>query len=113
MNFAISRVVPAASGYVKLEKNKNGNYAMTVITVNLAQPNKLSPPKSVYVVWMETKGNPIRNIGMIKSNTSFFSDELNGEMKSTSTFKPTSIFITAEEEGSVNYPGTQIVLRTK
>lgn len=113
MNFAVSPVAPAANGYVKVDKNKNGNYVLTVVTVNLAPPGKLSPPREVYVVWMETKDNPVRNIGMIKSVTSFFSDELNGEMKASSTLKPTAVFITAEKAGTVTYPGTPIVLRTK
>lgn len=113
MNFAVSPVVPAAKGHVKVEKSKNGNYILTVETINLAPPERLSPKRSVYVVWMETKGNPVRNIGMIKSISSFFSNSLTGEMKASSTVKPTGVFITGEKDGDVSYPGKPMVLRTR
>lgn len=50
---------------------------------------------------------------MIKSSGGLLSSTLKGEMKAASTVKPTAIFITAEDNGNVTYPGSQVVLRTK
>ncbi len=113
MTFGVSPVVPAAKGTVKIKKSKNNNYVLDVNVTNLAQPERLNPPREVYVVWMESKRNAERNIGMIKSSTGLFSNTLKGEMKATSTSKPTGVFITAEDNGNVRYPGSQVVLRTK
>jgi hypothetical protein len=113
MTFAVSPVVPAATGSVKIKKSANDNYVIRVKVLNLAPPERLTPARDVYVVWMETKRNSIKNIGMIKSSTGLFSNTLKGDMQASSTLKPTSIFITAEDNGRVQYPGNQVVLRTK
>lgn len=113
MSFGISPIVPAAKGQVKIKKSKNNNYTINVSVTNLAPPKRLSPPREVYVVWMRTRRNQVKNIGMIKSSTGFLSSTLKGAMSATSTSKPTSIFITAEDYGNVQYPGSEVVLRTE
>ena len=112
MTFGTSRIVPAATGNAKVKKNKNDNYIITVSILNLAEPKNLTPPKNVYVVWMETNGERAKNIGMIKSSSSMFSKALKGEMQATSTTKPDKIYITAEDNGTVEYPGGTRVLST-
>jgi hypothetical protein len=62
---------------------------------------------------MESEDNRVKNIGMIKSESSLFSSTLKGEVEATATSKPTSVFITAEDDGNIQYPGNQVVLRTK
>jgi hypothetical protein len=106
-------VVPAAEGSVKIKKNKNKNYILTVKTTNLAEPKRLSPPREVYVVWMESERTAPQNIGMIKSSTGFLSSTLKGEMTASSTVRPTAVFVTAEDDGNIQYPGSQVVLRTR
>ena len=113
MTFQNSRVVPAASGSVKIKKTKNDNYEVDVKTMHLAKPENLTPPKRVYVVWMRTEDNSVRNIGMIKSSSGFLSNTLKGELKATSTSKPTSFFLTAENDGNIQYPGDEVVIETK
>ena len=113
MTFAVSPVVPAAKGTVKIKKSKNDNYIIDVKVTNLAQPQRLNPPRKVYVVWMESRRHAVRNIGMIKSSKGLFSNTLKGEMKAGATYQPTDVFITAEDNGNVRYPGSQVVLRTK
>ncbi len=113
LTFAVSPVVPAVSGSVKIKKSSNDNFVVRVKVLHLAPPERLTPPKDVYVVWMETKRNSIKNIGMIKSSTGLFSNTLKGEIQALSTLKPTSVFITAEDNGRVQYPGNQVVLRTQ
>ena len=113
MSFERSPVVPAATGSVKIKKSDNDNYIIDVKTENLAAPDRLTPPRKVYVVWMESDRNAAKNMGMIKSETGLFSSTLKGDMKAAATVKPTGIYITAEDDGNVQYPGSQVVLRTR
>ena len=113
MTFENSPVVPAAKGSVAVKKGKNNNYQASIKTVNLAKPKDLTPSKSVYVVWMKTQDGNVRNIGMIKSSSGLISHTLKGNLKAVTTSKPISFFITAENDGNIQYPGDQVVLRTK
>lgn len=110
--FAKSRVVPAAEGKVKIKKDRNKNYDINISILRLADPERLQPPKKAYVVWMETKENGIKNIGMINSTSGFFSKRLRASLSTKTAFKPIHFFITAEENGAVQYPGSQLVLTT-
>jgi len=113
MSFEKSPVVPAATGSVKIKNDNNDNYTITVKTVNLAEPKDLTPARNTYVVWMEDNSRAITSLGQIKSSSGMFSKALKGELKATATTKPERIFITAEDDGSVQYPGTQMVLTTQ
>lgn len=113
LTFGISPVVPAATGLVKIKRSKNDTYSIDVKVKNLAQPQRLSPPRGVYVVWIQSDRNAPENIGILKSSTDFLSSVLKGEMKATSTIKPNTVFITAEDNGNARYPGNQVVLRTQ
>ena len=113
LTFLNSAITPAATGNVKIKHTKNGNYSIDVETKNLAPSFKLSPPRKVYVVWMETEQNAVKNIGMMKSGNSLLSKTLKGGLQATSTSKPTSFFITAEDDGNTQYPGNEVVLRTR
>lgn len=112
VRFATSAVVPAAEGYVKVKRDDNKNYAITVIISNLADPKRLQPAKSVYVVWMDTKENGMKNLGLLKSSSSFFSSGLEGTLNAVTPFKPERVIVTAEDRGNVDNPGTQTVLTT-
>lgn len=111
-NFLTSSVVPAAKGKVKVKKDKNDNYDIRVDIEHLAQPSQLQPSKQTYVVWMETAQNQTKNIGQISSSSGFLSGKLKSSFQSVSSFKPEKIFITAEDDGNVQYPGNVRVLTT-
>jgi hypothetical protein len=113
MTFARSVVVPAAEGGVKIKKDRNNNYAITVSVRNLASARNLQPPKQTYVVWMQTKDDGTRNIGQLNSSSGLLSKTLKGSLSTVSSHKPTSFFITAEDVGDVQHPGTQTVLVTE
>ena len=70
---------------------------------------KLEPAMKTYVIWMETEQEPVKNIGQINSSSSFLSKRLKGSFETVSSIKPTKIFITAEDDGTIQYPGTQIL----
>ena len=107
MIFLKSSVVPAAEGYVKVKTDKNNNYVIQIDLSNLAGIDKLKPTKKTYVIWMLTDKETPENIGRISS-----SSHLNATFETVSSYKPTKIFITAEENEETQYPGETIVLTT-
>lgn len=113
VTFLTSQVVPAAEGTVKLKKDKNHNYGISLKVVRLAEPERLRPQKNHYVVWMETVGKGTKNIGQLESSSSILSKTLKSSLETVTTFEPTSFFITAEDDAAVQYPGGQVVLRTE
>ncbi len=110
--FLTSSVVPAARGNVQLTKDHNKNYVIQLDIVNLAEPERLQPPKLLYVVWMVTDQKLTKNIGQMESTSGAFSNKLKAEFKTSSAFKPVKIFITAEDDANVQYAGPTVVLAT-
>lgn len=107
--FLISPVVPAASGTVKISKDKNKNYSIQIAIKNLAGPERLTPPKSNYVIWMLDADNMYKNIGQIN-----ISKSLSANFETVSSFLPSKIMITAEDDANVLYPSnSEIVLITE
>ena len=113
MSFGTSAVMPTAEGTVKVKTDRNNNNAIDIKVLHLAAADKLTPPRQVYVVWMVTDNDETRNLGRLKSSTSFLSKTRKASLETTSPFKPVSFFITAEDDASTAYPGPTIVLNTK
>ena len=111
--FATSPVAPAAQGWVKVKTDNNKNYGINLQVKMLAEPNKLTPPKEFYVVWMRTENDESVNIGRLNSHDTFFSSMLEGSLKTNTPMKPRGFFITAENESSPTYGGGVVVLSTK
>ena len=105
--FLTSSVVPAAEGEVTIKQDKSNNYIIKMEITNLAAVDRLQPSKKGYVVWMEAEQAYTRNIGLVSS-----SNNLNVSFETTATLKPTRIFITAEDNESVQFPGSMVVLTT-
>ena len=112
VNFLISTVTPAAKGSVKVKADSNKNYRIKIHIVDLAEPARLSPPKTAYVVWMVSDDNAPLNIGQIKTSTALFSNKLKADFESVSVAKPKKIFITAETDPSIQYMYSEIILTT-
>jgi hypothetical protein len=112
MTFSISSVVPAAQGSVKVTRDHNKNYVIKISITNLAEVERLQPQKQTYVVWMVTNDGLTKNIGQLNSSKSFLSKQLKASLKTVSSFNPVKIFITAENDPSVQYPGNQVILST-
>ena len=106
MAFENSSVVPAARGYVEMKKDKNKNNVVSVHLTNLAEANRLTPPRQTYVVWILTNDDKMKNVGQIKS----FNKNLSASFQTVSSFVPSKIIITAEDDGAVQFPSSQIVL---
>jgi hypothetical protein len=112
VTFQTSSVVPAAQGTVKVKTDKNKNYKVKIDIANLAEPERLSPPRETYVVWMATEQDDARNIGQIKSSKGTFSKGLSASFETVSASKPVKVFITAENDPDTRFPGGVIVLTT-
>ena len=110
--FQNSSIVPAAEGKVSVKKDSNKNYSIGIKISNLAEVSRLQPSKNVYVVWMETEESLVKNIGQIKSDTGFMSSKLKASFETVTSFEPSKIFITAEDNADVQYPGMQLILTT-
>ncbi len=104
--FLGSSVVPAAEGHVKVKKDGNENYAISLNISNLAEVDKMQPPKNMYVIWMETDEGLTKNIGQIIS-----SRNLNAKFETVSSSKPVMIYLTAEDTEDIQRPG-KVVLTT-
>lgn len=111
VTFLRSAIVPAAEGTVSIKEDDNKNYNIDLTVKRLADPGRLTPPKNVYVVWMETSQG-VQNIGQLKTSTKGLSKMLSSSLKTVTPHKPTGFFITAEEDAIGNYPGRTVVLKT-
>lgn len=104
-----STSVPAATATAELTQDDNGNTIVDLKVKHLAKPENLTPPRSVYVVWIQPRdgsdGSPIKQ-GQLLVNSN-----LEGEFKSPTTYKAFDIFVTAEDSSSVTQPKGEEVLR--
>jgi hypothetical protein len=112
ITFLNSAVVPAAEGTVSIKQDKNKNYEIDLNVMRLADPSRLTPPKNVYVVWMETNHSGVQNIGQLKTSAKGLSKNLTSSLKTVTPHKPVSFLITAEDDATGNYPGMTVVLKT-
>jgi len=112
ITFQTSSVVPAARGNVTVDKDNNNNYAIKIRIDNLAEVKRLEPSRIAYVVWMETEELMVKNMGQIISDSRSISSKLKAAFETVTAFKPTKIFITAEDDAEIQYPRTQFVLET-
>jgi hypothetical protein len=112
VSFLTSSVVPAARGSVKVKRDNNKNYVIQISLSDLAESTRLQPSKLTYIVWMVTDRELTKNIGQLNSSKGFMSKQLKGSFKTVSSDKPVKIFITAEDDAGIQYPGAQVVLST-
>ncbi len=111
-SFLDSSMVPAAEGKVKVKRGKNLNYKIHVKVKELAEVEKLQTDKHNYVVWMHTDTGDIGNLGQLNPSKGMFKKNLKAKLETTSSYKPTKIFITAENNSNAQSPSEQIVLTT-
>jgi len=99
IEFPKSSVVPAAKIEVKAETDSYDNNVFTFKVEHLANAERLSPPKSVYIAWAETEDNGVINLGKLKTEAG---DK--AELRTSTPFNVTEIFITAENEALLKVP---------
>jgi hypothetical protein len=106
--FLQSSVLPAATGYVEVSRDKSENYIIKVDIKNFAGAERLDKANLTYVVWMETARDAAVNIGRISTNNS-----LNASFETKSSFRQVKVFITAEEQENALYPDPMVILTTE
>jgi len=112
VNFQTSSVVPAARGNVKISRDSNKNYVIKLHLSDLAGVDRLQMDKESYVIWMVTDNEERKNIGLLNSSSGMLSNKLKADFETSSATRPVQIFITAEEDASIQYPGSRIILTT-
>jgi len=105
--FLQSSVLPAATGYVDVSRDKSENYIIKIDLKNFAGAERLDPSNLTYVVWMVTARDAAVNIGRISTN-----NNLNASFETKSSFRPVKVFITAEEQENARYPGPMVIMTT-
>ena len=113
MSFLTSSIVPAAQGTVKVKTDSNKNYSIDIDIFNLAEPERLHPPRQMYILWMLTDQDMTKNIGQVKTSSATFSKNLKASFQTVSSFKPIKIFVTAEDDPNIQYPGWEVILSTE
>jgi hypothetical protein len=102
-----SPAVPAARGNIDIGKDSNGNTKLKMEAEHLAEPGKLSPPRSDYVVWFQEKGAEPLTQGRLRIDKN-----LKGSFQTTTPLKNFDVFVTAESDASVKQPSGAEVFRT-
>ena len=110
--FLSSTVVPEAEGTVQAKKDKNNNYKINVTIFNLAEPDKIEPAKKYYIVWIETNGNQVKNMGQIKTSKGKLTSALKASFETVTPFRPIKVIISAEDNIDAAQPGDQVILTT-
>lgn len=103
--FPNSEVVPAAEAVLKIDDNDSNNYEVKLEVENLAAPERLTPSRRNYVVWMVTKKHGTINIGNLKVNR-----KNKANLETVTPYEPIRVFVTAEDRDEVALPSTQVVL---
>ena len=112
IHFLNSSVVPAARGAVIIKNDRNKNYVIQIKLTDLAESQRLQPPKLTYVVWMVTDRETTKNVGQLNSSRGIMSKQLKGSFKTVSSSRPIKVFITAEDDAGIQFPGAQTILST-
>jgi len=94
-----SSIVPAASGKVSYEHDRSGNIKLHMQTQNLAAPERLTPAKNAYVVWIVPRDGQPQNAGVLR-----VSNDLRGSFSTTTPSKSFDIKVTAEDNPTVSQP---------
>lgn len=98
--------VPAARGEVETDKDKNGNTEVKLETEHLAEPDKLSPPKTAYLVWFQERGGEPALQGQLRVNK-----KLKGSFRTVTPLKNFDLLVTAESDPNTKTPSGEEVLR--
>jgi hypothetical protein len=106
--FPVSDVAPAAHITAVKRINKQKNFTLEIVAVNLASPDRMNPPGTNYSIWITTKSQGVKNVGQL--------NVVNAEkttFKTITAFDFYEVFITVEQQGERSYPSGVEVARTK
>jgi hypothetical protein len=93
---------------MKSSKDDNGNSKLTLKAKYLTSPERLTPARSVYIVWLQTKDNGLINLGQLETDSSS-----KASFETITPYEPNEVFITAEDNAALKYPTGQEITRAK
>lgn len=99
VKFPVSNVTPEAHITAHAKKDRHKNSLISVRANNLTRAGVLDSSKSVYVVWIDTKGNGTSNVGYLKNRKG-----KKAALRTITPFEPKEIFITAENSVNITKP---------
>ncbi|HZQ90524.1 MAG TPA: hypothetical protein VFA60_01885 [Terriglobales bacterium] len=103
-----SDAVPAATGKIKADTDRNGNTALELKFEHLAPPDRLNPAKTTYVVWAKpSEDRPPEKLGVVRVNP----EDMAATVKATVPYKKFDVLVTAEDNANVDHPSGTEVLR--
>lgn len=92
--------IPWAEGAVKFTKIDGGGTAVELRVRNLMEPERLDPPGYAYVAWVRgAREDPPRNVGALS-----LSEDLSGELRTTTEHACSELFVTVEATGDAERP---------
>jgi len=101
-----SPALPAAEGTLKCDKGANDNTDIDLKVKHLASPDRLTPPASVYVVWLKAdKDAAPQSIGALEVD-----GDLSGRLKTVTALRRFELFVTGEATGQTPTPSGAPVL---
>jgi hypothetical protein len=100
--------IPAAQGRLAVKGSEGPNQVVTVTVKHMAQPSKVRPGATGYVVWLlpAAAKEPI-NMGMLAIDK-----DLNGGLQFKTPFPNFEVFVTAEANPTVQAPTEETKLLT-
>jgi hypothetical protein len=100
LQLASSGTIPGAQGEVKVGNGDNDNTKLDVEVKHLAEPSKLTPGATTFVVWVKPVGTETpQSLGALKVDK-----DLEGELKTVTPHRDFELFITAEASPTVPGP---------
>jgi hypothetical protein len=108
VNFPISNVTPGAEISMKSSKDDNGNTKLSLKAKYLTSPERLTPARSVYIIWLQTKDNGLVNLGKLETDSSS-----KASFETITPYEADEVFITAEDNVAIKYPTGQEITRAK
>jgi hypothetical protein len=100
---------PALQGTVKAEIDRNGNAAFELEAKHIAPPQRLTPAKQFYVLWVQVPGKPAESQGELRVN----SENMAASFKGTTPNKSFEIIVTAEDQPKPESPSNVEILRAQ
>lgn len=98
---------PGAQGKLSIDKQKDGTQKLKIEAQHLALPSALTPPKTGYVVWIQTPSNAPENHGVLNVG-----NKMQGSLETTTAYPRYDVFVTAEDNLQVTQPSGPEVFRT-
>lgn len=106
--FPVSSIAPAADITAIKRTNNQHNYTLEIVAVNLASPERMTPPGANYSVWVMTKAHGIKNVGQLNVDNA-----VKTTFHTITAFDFYEVIITVEQQGELERPMGTEVSRTK